>query len=158
MSQDHSTVRPLRGRQDLDLFRSIPYVLNKELEGDLDAGRRRFDWLWVAMRANRLAGRVGWWTRSAGDPPLVLDFLDVSDVDDGVRLVETAMRAVLPAGSTPPDYIRFLPPDWASDPALVRDVDVRRTVLERVGARPLVEYACACSGTRAAPCRSPAAG
>ena len=139
MSQDRTTVRPLSGREDLDLFRSIPYVLNSELEGDLDAGRRRFDWLWVALRANRLAGRLGWWTRSGGDPPLVLDVLDVSDVDDGVRLVETAMRAVLPAASTPPDYIRFLPPDWASDPALVRDVDVRRTVLERVGARPLVE-------------------
>ena len=139
MHEDHLTVHPLSGREDLDLFRSIPYVLNKELEGDLDAGRRRLDWLWVALRANRLVGRVGWWARSPDDPPLVLDLLDVSDVDDGVRLVETAMGAVLAAGSTPPDYIRFLPPDWASDPALVRDVDVRRAVLERLGARPLVE-------------------
>lgn len=139
VSEDHLTVGPLSGRDDLDLFRSIPYVLNKELEGDLDAGRRRFDWLWVALREKRLVGRVGWWARSADDPPLVLDILDVSDVDDGVQLVKTAMRAVLPAGSTPPGYIRFLPPDWASDPALVRDVDVRRAVLERLGARPLVE-------------------
>lgn len=139
MHEDHLTIRPLSGREDLDLFRSIPYVLNKELEGDLDAGRRRLDWLWVALRGNRLVGRVGWWTRSPDDPPLVLDILDVADVDDGVRLVETAMRAALPAGSTPPDSIRFLPPDWASDPALVRDVDVRRAVLERLGARPLVE-------------------
>ena len=68
-----------------------------------------------------------------------MDILDVSDVEDGVRLVETAMGAVLPAGSTPPDYIRFLPPDWASNPALVRDVGVRRAVLERLGARLLVE-------------------
>ncbi len=139
MRQDHITVRPLDGREDLDLFRSIPYGLNNELEGDLDAGRRRLEWLWVAQRAKHLVGRVGWWTRSADDPPLVLDILDVSDVDDGVRLVETAMRAVLPAGSTPPDYIRFLPPDWASDAALVRDVEIRRAVLERLGARPLVE-------------------
>ena len=139
MRQDHITVRPLNGREDLDLFRSIPYGLNNELEGDLDAGRRRLEWLWVAQRAKHLVGRVGWWTRSADDPPLVLDILDVSDVDDGVRLVETAMRAVLPAGSTPPDYIRFLPPDWASDAALVRDVEIRRAVLERLGARPLVE-------------------
>ena len=139
MRQDHITVRPLNGREDLDLFRSIPYGLNNELEGDLDAGRRRLEWLWVAQRAKHLVGRVGWWTRSADDPPLVLDILDVSDVDDGVRLVETAMHAVLPAGSTPPDYIRFLPPDWASDAALVRDVEIRRAVLERLGARPLVE-------------------
>ena len=139
MPLDHLTVRPLSGREDLDLFRSIPYVLNNELEGDLDAGRRRFDWLWVAVRADRLVGRVGWWARSADDQPLVMDILDVPDTDGGVRLVETAMRAVLPAGSTPPDYIRFLPPDWASDAALVRDVDTRRAVLERLGARPLVE-------------------
>ncbi len=139
MSEDHLTIRALHGRKDLDLFRSIPYVLNKELEGDLDAGRRRLDWLWVAQRANRLVGRVGWWARAADDPPLILDILDVSDVDDGVQLVKTAMRAVLPAGSTPPEYIRFLPPDWASDPALVREVEVRRAVLERLGARPLVE-------------------
>ncbi len=139
VDENHLTVRPLAGREDLELFRSIPYVLNKELEVDLDAGRRRLDWLWVALRANRFVGRVGWWARSPDDPPQVLDFLDVPDVDDGVRLVETAMRAVLPAGSTPPEYIRFLPPDWASDPALVREVDVRRSVLERLGARPLVE-------------------
>ncbi len=139
MLDDRLTVRPLSEREDLALFRSIPYVLNEELEGDLDSGRRRMDWLWVALRADRLIGRVGWWTRSADDPPLVLDILDVSDVGDGVRLVETAMRAVLPAGSTPPDYIRYLPPDWASDPALVRDVEVRRAVLERLGARSLVE-------------------
>jgi len=64
VSEDHLTVRALHGREDLDLFRSIPYVLNEELEGDLDAGRRRFDWLWVGMRANRLVGRVGWWARA----------------------------------------------------------------------------------------------
>ena len=139
MHEVHLKVRPLSGREDLDLFRSIPYELNEELEGDLEAGRRRLDWLWVAQRANRLVGRIGWWGRTADDPPLVLDILDVSDADDGVRLVKTAMRAVLPAGSTPPDYVRFLPPDWASDPALVHDVDLRRAVLERLGARPLVE-------------------
>lgn len=139
MQDDPLTIRPLGGRGELDLFRSIGYVLNPELDGDLDAGRRRLDWLWVALRADRLVGRVGWWTRSAGDPPQALDILEVPDVDDGVHLVETAMRAVLPPGSTPPDYIRFLKPDWALDPALVRDVGVRRDVLERLGARPLVE-------------------
>jgi RimJ/RimL family protein N-acetyltransferase len=136
---DRLTIRPLGGHQDLVLFRSIPYVLNEELAGDLDSGRRRLDWLWIAMRGDRLIGRVGWWSRSADDPPQVLDILDVSDVGDGVRLVEVAMRAVLPTGSTPPDYIRYLPPDWASDPALVRDVEVRRAVLELLAARPLVE-------------------
>lgn len=134
-------VRPLAGPEELDLFRTVPYVLNREIDGDLAAGRRRLDWLWIAERGDRLVGRVGWWTRRAGDDPLVLDFLDLpaSSVDDGVALVSTALRSVVPAGATPPQYIRFLPPDWQDDPALVQDVDRRRTVLERLGARPLVE-------------------
>lgn len=139
MQQPDLTVRPLTGREELDLFRSIPYVLNRELDGDLDAGRRRVDWLWVALRGDRLVGRVGWWTRSADNPPLVLDIFDTSDVDDGAALVRTAMAAVVPEGATPPDYIRFLPPDWHDDPEIVRAVDDRRSVLERLGARPLVE-------------------
>ena len=36
-------MRPLRGRQELDLFSSIPYVINHEIESDLDAGRRRLE-------------------------------------------------------------------------------------------------------------------
>jgi len=139
VQQPDLTVRPLTGREELDLFRSIPYVLNRELDGDLDAGRRRVDWLWVALRGDRLVGRVGWWTRSADNPPLVLDIFDTSDVDDGAALVRTAMAAVVPEGATPPDYIRFLPPDWHDDPEIVRAVDDRRSVLERLGARPLVE-------------------
>jgi RimJ/RimL family protein N-acetyltransferase len=133
------TVRPLAGREELDLFRSIPYALNGELDGDLDTGRRHLDWLWVALRGDRLLGRVGWWTRSAENPPLVLDFFDTSDVDDGAALVRTAMAAVVPEGATPPDHIRFLPPDWHDDPEVVRAVDVRRSVLEGLGARQLVE-------------------
>ena len=139
VQQPDLTVRPLTGREELDLFRSIPYVLNRELDGDLDAGRRRLDWLWVALRGDRLVGRVGWWTRSADNPPLVLDFFDMSDVDDGAALVRTAMAAVVPEGATPPDYIRFLPPDWHDHPEVVRAVDDRRSVLDRLGARPLVE-------------------
>ena len=139
MQQPDLTVRPLTRREELDLFRSIPYVLNRELDGDLDAGRRRLDWLWVALRGDRLVGRVGWWTRSADNPPLVLDFFDTSDVDDGAALVRTAMAAVVPDGATPPDHIRFLPPDWHDDPEVVRAVDDRRSVLEGLGARPLVE-------------------
>ena len=136
---DHLTVRPLTGRSELDLFRSIPYVLNRELDGDLDAGRRRLDWLWVALRGDRLVGRAAWWTRSAGSAPLVLDVFEASDVDDGVALLQTAMADVLPRGSTPPDYIRFLPPDWHDDTDIVRAVAERTAALERLGARPLVE-------------------
>jgi RimJ/RimL family protein N-acetyltransferase len=139
VTQHDLTVRPLNEREELDLFRSVPYVLNEELEGDLDVGRRRLDWLWVALRGDQLVGRVGWWTRSAGDAPLVMDFFESSTVDDGVALVETAMASVVAAGATPPDYIRFLPPDWHDRPAVVHEVGGRRAVLERLGARQLVE-------------------
>jgi RimJ/RimL family protein N-acetyltransferase len=132
-------VRALAAREEIDLFRSIPYVLNRELDGDLEAGRRRLDWLWVALRDNRLVGRVGWWTRAANNPPLVLDFFDTLDADDGAALVRTAMNAVVREGATPPDYIRFMPPDWHDSPEVVRATDVRRSVLEGLGARPLVE-------------------
>ena len=158
MRQDHITVRPLNGREDLDLFRSIPYGLNNELEGDLDAGRRRLEWLWVAQRAKHLVGRVGWWTRSADDPPLVLDILDVSDVDDGVRLVETAMRAVLPAGFD----AAGLHPLPAARLGIGRGARPRR---RRSGgpcwsASALGHWsnACAFSGTQAVRCRSPTGG
>jgi RimJ/RimL family protein N-acetyltransferase len=137
--EDHLTVRPLTGRSELDLFRSIPYVLNGELDGDLDAGRRRLDWLWVALRGDRLIARAAWWTRSADGDPLTLDFFETSDVDDGVVLLKTAMATVLPPGSTPPDYIRFLPADWHDDTGIVRAVDERERALKRLGARPLVE-------------------
>ena len=35
------TVRPISGPDELDLFCRFPYVLNDELAGDLEAGRRR---------------------------------------------------------------------------------------------------------------------
>ena len=136
------TMRPLRGREELDLFRSIPYVINHEIESDLDAGRRRLEWLWVALRGDRLVGRIGWWTRSAGELPAVLDIFDISgpEDDDGDALVATAMRAVLPQdASPPPQYIRFLSPDWHDDPVAVREVGRRCAVLGRLGARPLAE-------------------
>ena len=141
IAQSDLTLRPLQGRQELDLFRSIPYVINHEIEGDLDAGRRRLEWLWVAFRGNRLVGRIGWWTQSAGEPPSVLDIFDLTgpEDNDGDALVATAMRAVLPPEITPTRYIRFLEPDWHDDPVMVRDVGRRCAVLGRLGARPLAE-------------------
>jgi len=135
------TIRPLQRREELNLFCSIAYAINHEIESDLDAGRRRLEWLWVALRGDQLVGRIGWWAQSAGEPPVVLDILDISGLEDdaGDGLVATAMRAVLPPESTPPQYSRFLKPDWHDDPAAVREVERRSAVLGRLGARPLAE-------------------
>src|ERR1044072_822424 len=71
------TVRPLSGPDELDLFCRLTYLLDDELADDLAAGRRRADWLWVALRDDRLVARLGWWGR-AGDPtPLVMDVFDL---------------------------------------------------------------------------------
>ena len=41
LHQNDLTLRPITGRDELDLFCRLPYVLNEELAGDLAAGRRR---------------------------------------------------------------------------------------------------------------------
>lgn len=41
MKQNDLIVRPIAGREELDLFTRIPYVLNEELGDDLDVGSRQ---------------------------------------------------------------------------------------------------------------------
>ncbi|MFF4825346.1 GNAT family N-acetyltransferase [Streptomyces sp. NPDC001312] len=139
-------MRPITGREELDLFRRLPYSLNEELADDLAAGRRRPEWMWVAMHGDRLLARAAWWSRPGGDAPLILDVLDLDDgipgpdrVDTGVRLLRTAMAATLPNGARPPEYSRFIPPDWAENAVTRQVVEERMTVLERTGARLFVE-------------------
>src|SRR6188508_1061017 len=108
-------IRPIAGPHELDLFCRLTYVLDEELADDLDTGRRRPGWMWVAMRGDRLVARVAWWGES---DPEVLDVFDVEDgaVDDGVALLEVALRTVVRDGHTPPEYIRFVPADWRDQP------------------------------------------
>lgn len=144
------TLRPITGPDELDLFNSLPYVLNDEVGGDLAAGRRRPEWLWLALRGDRVVARAGWWSRAGDQHPLVMDIFDLDgNVDDGinddginddaVRLLEAALPAVVPAGATPPGYGRFLPAGWREDPHTRQAVDDRMRALERVGARLFVE-------------------
>lgn len=140
------TIRPITGRNELDLFCALPYVLNGELADDLAADRRRPEWMWIALRGDRLLARAAWWSRSGGDKPFLLDVLDVDDglatparVDVGRRLLHTAMAATLPDGARPPEYGRFVPPDWREDAAARQVVEDRMTILEGSGARLLVE-------------------
>lgn len=139
-------MRPITGREELDLFSQLPYILNEELADDFAVGRRRPEWMWVALRGDRLLARAAWWSRSGSDTPQILDIVDIDDsatephrVDIGARLLHTAMAAGLPNGSRPPKYSRFVPPDWRENAAIRQVVEDRMTVLERTGARLFVE-------------------
>ncbi|MFD7101538.1 GNAT family N-acetyltransferase [Streptomyces celluloflavus] len=139
-------MRPITGREELDLFSQLPYVFNGELADDLAAGRRRPAWMWVALRGDRLLARAAWWSRRDGDAPFILDILDIDEsaadpdcVDIGVRLLHTATAATLPNGARPPEYSRFVPPDWRENAATRQAVEDRMTVLERAGAQLFVE-------------------
>jgi RimJ/RimL family protein N-acetyltransferase len=139
---DHSDLimRPITGPEELALFSRLPYVLNDELEDDLAAGRRRPEWMWVALRGDHLLARVAWWGRAGDDTPSVLDILDcdADQVDIGVRLLRTAMAEVIPAGTRPPAYSRSVPPDWREGVAR-RAVEDRMGAVEKTGAHLFVE-------------------
>ncbi|WUS99934.1 GNAT family N-acetyltransferase [Streptomyces sp. NBC_00708] len=139
------SIRPLSGPEELNLFLELPYALDHELADDLAAGRRRPEWMWVALRGERVVARIAWWSR-AGGAPLLLDFFDLDDTlplaereEAGLRLVETATAAVVPAGAPRPEYGRYVPADWREDPAVREAVEARVRVMERTGARMLVE-------------------
>jgi RimJ/RimL family protein N-acetyltransferase len=145
---EHSdlTMRPITGREELDLFSRLPYALNEELEDDLAARRRRPEWMWVALCGDRPLARIAWWGRTRDDTPFLLDIFDIDDdsadrdrVDIAVRLLRTAMAEVVPAGTRPPEYIRNVPPDWRDDEVTRHLVEDRMLALERAGARLLVE-------------------
>lgn len=145
MYHDDLTIRPISGRDELDLFCRLPYALNDELADDLDAGRRRLGWMWMALRGDDLVARVAWWGQPGNPVPLMLDILDLDDtghpdgVDVGVRLVKAAMAGVIPAAVTPPAYGRVIPSAWRDDAAARRVVEDRMAVLEPLGAQLLVE-------------------
>ncbi|GAA3453175.1 GNAT family N-acetyltransferase [Dactylosporangium matsuzakiense] len=134
----HVTFRPLAGPEELPRFLHFPYDLNSEVADDLTAGRRRPAWLWIATRGDEVLARAGWWSRPGAPAPYLMDFLDFAPGEDGTAetLVKHALSALVPAGQTPPEYIRFVPPDWARDP---QGVPRTVAVLQRLGAHLLVE-------------------
>jgi hypothetical protein len=144
VEQNDLTLRPIAGREELDLFTRVPYVLNEELGDDLAAGRRRPQWMWVALRGDHLLARAAWWGRPADDAPFLLDIFDIDDNDAGrreigVRLLRAAMAEVVPPGTRPPEYIRNVLPDWCEQETTRRAVEDRMAALERTGASLLAE-------------------
>ncbi|WP_329168170.1 GNAT family N-acetyltransferase [Streptomyces sp. NBC_01267] len=140
-------IRPLTGPDELALFRTLPYVLDHELADDLANGLRRPEWMWVALRGDRVLARAAWWAPGPGSAaPYMLDFFDLDDSlpepergETGLQLLETAMARLFPGGTERPEYGRYVPPDWRTDPVARDTVEARTRVLERTGARLLVE-------------------
>jgi RimJ/RimL family protein N-acetyltransferase len=140
MTSHDLVLRPITGPDELALFNRFEYVLNAELAGDLATGRRRPEWLWLALRDGRPVARAGWWARPGDAAPLLMDIFDLDGgIDDAERLLRAALAGLVPAGARPPEFIRFVPPDWRADPAVRRGVEDRIAVLERTGARVFVE-------------------
>lgn len=149
-AQHDLIIRPVAGHGELALFCRIPYLLNEELDDDLDQGRRHLDWLWMALRGGELAARAAWWTRRGSAGPLVLDIFDFDDspagamapaesAELGVRLLGVAMAQVLPPGTRPPGYGRFVPADWRDRPQSRRAIQNRMAAIERLGGQFAVE-------------------
>jgi GNAT superfamily N-acetyltransferase len=141
--QDDIVIRPITGAGELGLFCALDYVLNDELADDLAAGRRRPGWLWVALRGGQLAARAAWWGSGDDAAPALLDILDVADepdrIDVGVRLLQRALSEVIPAGARPPEYGRYLPPDWREHAGSRRAVEDRMAIAGQLGAELLTE-------------------
>src|SRR5580692_9724378 len=90
---DGLVIRAITGPEELGLFGGLSYSLDDELAGDLADGRRRPEWMWVALRGGRLAARLGWWGSAGADRPAYLDVLDIGEdpdrIDIGGRLLRT---------------------------------------------------------------------
>jgi RimJ/RimL family protein N-acetyltransferase len=145
-AQHDLTIRPIAGPGELDLFCQVPYVLNEELADDLGSGRRQPGWMWVALQGGHLVARAAWWTGHEGSGPDALDIFDIDHnaepaggVDIGVRLLMTAMAQVIPAGSSLPEYSRFVPPDWRDHMASRRVVEDCMAAIEQTGGQFFVE-------------------
>jgi hypothetical protein len=137
------TLRPISGRDELRLFTGLTYTTDDEFEDDLAEGRRRPEWMWIALRGDRLVARAAWWTRPGREEPLLLDVFDLDAetpdrVETGVRLLRTAMAEVVARDARPPQYTRFVAPSWRDEP-LREPVEDRMAALETLGARLFVE-------------------
>jgi RimJ/RimL family protein N-acetyltransferase len=140
-----TTIRPITGPDELDLFNLFPHQFNEELAADLRDGHRRPGWLWIALRDGRLAARAGWWSRAGNAHPDALDLLDLDGsgrpetVEVAARLLATAMAEVIPEGTRPPYYLRYVDPDWRDTPAARQATEDRMAAAARTGAKLFVE-------------------
>ncbi len=140
---DDVVIRALSGVDELGLFCGLQYVLDDELKDDLIRGLRRPSWMWIALHGKRLVARAAWWGSAMDDAPSVFDFLDLGEmpdrVDVAVRLVTRALNEIVPPGIPPPDYTRFVAPDWREHPATRRLIDDLTTIIGQTGGQFVAE-------------------
>lgn len=138
-------VRPLSDRSELDRLLELPYTLNHELADDVEAGRRRPPWLWIALLDGVVVARLGWWGEAGADRPTLLDLFDVRDPTDPSHLEAARMllRAnldvVVGSDLSGLEYQRNVVPDWRGRSRARRETEVLTELVAATGARLLAE-------------------
>jgi hypothetical protein len=101
------------------------------------------NWQTTWPLAEHLVARAAWWGSDGDAAPSLLDILDVADDPDrigvGVRLLTGALGEIIPAGARPPEYSRFIPPDWREHASTRRAVEDRMAIVGQIGAQLLTE-------------------
>ncbi|KQM82560.1 GNAT family N-acetyltransferase [Agromyces sp. Leaf222] len=146
MTNHHFDIRTLSSIDELDFFNGLPYTLNHEIADDLEQGRRRPEWTWIAERDGRLLGRLALWCPTGAAGPTQLDVFDLDDrlSDDeqrtvGTALLDAARDEMIASLPTPPEFARYLPADWRERSAERRATETIMGLLEASGARFIVE-------------------
>jgi hypothetical protein len=57
----------------------------------------------------------------------------------GVRLLKSALSEMIPTGTRPPEYSRFIPPDWREHASSRHAVEDRMAIVGQIGAHLLTE-------------------
>lgn len=126
-------------------FLTLPYSINDELADDVEAGRRRLDWMWVAEIDGLVIARLAWWSNPGGSTPVLLDIFDVRDPRDPAnleaarRLLVTATARVVAVDTRPPGYLRYIRPDWRDDDDARVETEALMAITASTGARLFVE-------------------
>lgn len=151
-------VRPLHDGEAW-LFESLP---DSGLVGRAAFGQRYVahdggylpEWTWVALRDGQVVARAAWWGGPDDDRPRTLDWLDFTDADAAVALLDAAPFTC--------DYLLDVPVGWRDRAdvrcgshthgrgAPQRDAARRRAVAVRLDAplRPAVSLRCAGAASR----------
>lgn len=138
-------VRPLAGRSELDRFLELPYSLNHEVADDVEVGRRRPEWLWLALLDGVVVARAGWWGEPGSDRPGLLDLFDVRDpagrghVEAARRLLAATLDRVVGPDRSDVEYLRFVAPDWRDRDATRRETTVLVDLVTGTGAHLTAE-------------------
>ena len=129
----------------LEKFLTLPYSINDEVADDIETGRRRLDWMWVAEIDGLVVARLAWWSNSGNSMPALLDIFDIRNARDPVdleaarRLLVAAITRVVGVDVSPPGYLRYVRPDWRDDIDARVETEALMGITASTGARLFVE-------------------